>query len=48
MNKNLYEKPNTDVLVIRFEGNILSNPGGYQGGGGGNYGNDDTYDNGDY
>lgn len=50
MKKLNYQKPTTDVLVVRFEGIICaSDPAhSYHLGGGGSYGNDDTNDNGDY
>ena len=47
-NKSLYEAPNTDLLVVRFEQNIMSDPIGYHSGGAGRYVGDDIYDNGDY
>ena len=45
--KQFYEAPETELLVVRFEGNIMS-PNGYTEGGGGSYGDDDTNDNGDF
>ena len=46
--KQFYTSPEVDVLVVRFEDNILSNPNGYHSGGGGSYDDDDTNNNGDY
>ena len=46
--KELYSSPLSKLLVVRFEENVMSNPGGYHPGGGGNYDDDDTNDNGDY
>ena len=48
MKKIFYEKPTVDLLVVRFEENIMSNANGYHQGGGGKYDNDDTIDNGEY
>ena len=45
--KSLYEAPQVELLVVRFEENIMS-PKGYTSGGGGTYGNDETNENGDY
>lgn len=46
--KSFYEAPDAELLLVRFERAILSNPDGYHQGGGGSYGDDDTNDNGDY
>lgn len=43
-----YLSPETELLVVRFEENIMSDARGYHVGGAGRYGNDDTIDNGDY
>ena len=44
-NKSLYEAPNTDVLVVRFEQNIMSVTNGVNWGSSANYaGGDDAYD----
>ena len=46
MKKTLYEKPFTELLVIRFEENFCNT--GYHQGGGGTYDNGDINENGDY
>lgn len=46
--KQGYVAPLSDLLVVRFEENIMSNPAGYHQGGGGSYTNDDMNDNGDF
>jgi len=46
--KELYSSPTTELFVVRFEENILSNPDGYHAGGGGYYDDEDTNNNGDY
>ena len=46
--KQGYVAPLSELLVVRFEENIMSNPNGYHSGGAGSYTNDDTYDNGDF
>ncbi|MBO4340295.1 MAG: hypothetical protein J5835_02555 [Bacteroidales bacterium] len=43
-----YKTPVTELLVVRFEENILSGADAFHEGGGGYYGGDDTNDNGDY
>ena len=47
MTKNLYVTPETEVLEVRFEENIMSNPNGVKLGGGGNYSGNDIHSNGD-
>jgi hypothetical protein len=46
--KQLYIIPETEVLEVRFEENIMSNPNGYHQAGGGRYYGDDLNENGDY
>lgn len=47
--KELYSSPTTEILVVRFEGNIMSNPDGFHQGGGGSYTpGEDINDNGEY
>ena len=46
--KLFYEQPSCDLLVVRFEENIMS-PNGYHSGGGGTYDpSQDIIENGDY
>ena len=45
--KQGYVTPLSDLLVVRFEENIMS-PNGYHQGGGGSYTNDDINENGDF
>lgn len=47
MRKNYYSAPETELFFVKFEENIMS-PTGYNQGGGGQYGDGDTNDNGDY
>lgn len=47
MNKKHYEIPESELLLVNFEENIMS-PNGYNEGGGGSYGDEDSNDNGDY
>ena len=46
--KQIYECPDTQLLFVKFEENIMSPNDGYHPGGGGTYGEDDQNDNGDY
>ena len=46
--KHIYETPVSDLLVVRFERNILSGANTYHQGGAGHYDDDDTNNNGDY
>ena len=46
--KQFYTSPEVDVLVVRFEANIMSGADAFHQGGGGYYGGNDTNDNGDY
>ena len=46
--KELYSSPTSELLVIRFEEDVLGNPSGFNPGGGGSYDDDDTNDNGDF
>ena len=43
-----YESPNSIILGMVNEAVICNSPNGYNDGGAGNYGDDDTNDNGDY
>lgn len=47
MTKKHYEIPESELLLVKFEENIMS-PNGYNQGGGGQYGDGDTNDNGEY
>ena len=44
--KSIYEAPETELILVRFEEIILGNPSDPVTGGGGSYGDDDTNDNG--
>ena len=46
--KELYSSPTTKILVVKFGGMLCQSPGGYKQGGGGQYGDGDTNDNGEY
>ena len=49
--KELYSSPTTEILVVRFEGNILSGPNDFHDGGAGSYtpgDGGDIIDNGDF
>lgn len=43
-----YLSPETELLVVRFEENIMSDANGYHVGGAGRYDDDDTNENGDF
>ena len=45
--KQFYEAPDAELLVVKFEENIMS-PNGFTQGGGGSYGEGEENDNGDY
>ena len=45
--KQLYSAPEAELLVVKFEGNFCQT-NEYTQGGGGQYGDEDTNDNGEY
>lgn len=48
--KEIYSQPTTEILEITLDANVLQETSntGYNLGGGGSYGDDDTNNNGDY